>query len=98
MAHLGERPSDVTPFGFPAHGSPGLATIAGILLLALYYLSTPPFPAYVYSKPAEGSYLIVNKVLIELAALWVLFLFPTSQTLGLDRLLGRKAAPEASHD
>ena len=73
------------------------ATIAGILILALYYFSTPPFPGYVYAKPAEGSYLIVNKVLIELAALWVLFLFPTGQTVGLDRLLGRKAAPEASH-
>ena len=74
------------------------ATIAGILLLALYYLSTPPFPAYVYSKPAEGSYLIVNKVLIELVALWVLFLFPTSQVVGLDRLLVGKGAPEASND
>ena len=66
------------------------ATLAGITLLALYYLCNPPFPAYVYSMPAEGSYLIVNKVLIELSALCVLLVFPTGHIVGLDRLLVRK--------
>jgi thiosulfate dehydrogenase [quinone] large subunit len=66
------------------------ATLAGIVLLALYYLCNPPLPAYVYSMPAEGSYLIVNKVLIELSALCVLLVFPTGQVVGLDRLLVRK--------
>lgn len=68
------------------------ATVAGILLLALYYLCQPPFPQYTTSLPAEGSYLVVNKVLIELAALWVLLVLPTGGVVGLDRLLGGKAS------
>lgn len=63
------------------------ALIAGIVLLALYYLSHPPFIGLVYDMPMEGSYLIVNKILIELIALIVLLLFPTSRTVGLDRFI-----------
>jgi thiosulfate dehydrogenase [quinone] large subunit len=70
----------------------GLATrcaaLSGIVLLCLYYLCNPPFPAYTYSMPSEGSYLIINKVLIEAVALWVLFVIPTGKVAGLDRLLG----------
>lgn len=71
------------------------ATVAGIVLLALYYFAAPPFVGYVYSMPAEGSYMIVNKVLIELAALVVVLAFPTGRIIGLDRLLARRgSAPE----
>lgn len=63
------------------------ATIAGIVLLFLYYIAAPPFVGYVYGMPTEGSYLVVNKVLIELAALTVLLAFPTGKLFGLDRLL-----------
>lgn len=63
------------------------AAIAGIAVLGLYYLAAPPFPGLSYGMPAEGSYLIVNKVLIELAAMVVLLAFPTSRRYGLDRLL-----------
>jgi thiosulfate dehydrogenase (quinone) large subunit len=66
------------------------ATMAAMLLLALYYLCNPPLPFYTYSMPAEGSYLLVNKVLIELAALWVLLAFPTGGSVGLDRLFIRE--------
>ncbi len=66
------------------------ATIAGIVLLSLYYLATPPFVGLQYSIPTEGSYLIVNKTLIELAALVVLLLFPTSCIIGLDWFLKKK--------
>jgi len=45
------------------------AAWAGIIMLGLYYLAAPPFPGLEYSIPAEGSYLIVNKLLVELAAL-----------------------------
>jgi thiosulfate dehydrogenase [quinone] large subunit len=64
------------------------ASFSGLVLLILYYLCNPPFPAYTYTMPAEGSYLVVNKVLVEAAALWVLFQFPTGKVIGLDRLLG----------
>jgi thiosulfate dehydrogenase [quinone] large subunit len=63
------------------------AAVAGIVLLALYYLAAPPLPGLEYAIPTEGSYLIVNKVLVELAALMVLLALPTSHRIGLDRLL-----------
>ncbi len=62
-----------------------LASLAGVVLLAFYYLSHPPFVGLKYAVPAEGSYLVVNKTLIELAALLVLYVFPTGRQLGLDR-------------
>ncbi len=63
------------------------ATIVGMVLLFLYYIAAPPFVGFVYSMPTEGSYLVVNKVLIELAALAVLLAFPTGTVFGLDRWL-----------
>ena len=63
-----------------------LATISGIVLLAFYYLSHPPFVGLKYVLPMEGSYLVVNKNLIELVALCVLLVFPTGHILGFDRL------------
>lgn len=84
-----------------------VATVAGIVLLALYYIVAPPFVGYTYGMPAEGSYLIVNKVLIELAALAVLLAHPTGRTFGLDRFFTRgarggggpreHAVPEGAH-
>ena len=62
----------------------------GIIVLALYYAAAPPFPGLEYAMPAEGSYLIVNKILIELAALLVIVVFPTAHRVGLDRLVYRK--------
>jgi thiosulfate dehydrogenase [quinone] large subunit len=67
-----------------------VATIAGLVLLLLYYLCTPPFVGLTYTAPSEGSYLIVNKVLIESAALFVLTLYPTGRIIGLDRLIFAK--------
>lgn len=65
------------------------AAVAGVLLLALYYLAAPPFPGLEYAIPAEGSYLIVNKQLVELAALMVILAFPTARRVGLGRWLAR---------
>jgi len=65
------------------------ACIAGIVLLLLYYLSNPPFIG-IENPVAEGSYLIVNKNLIELFALWVLYMFPTEKIIGIGRLLPSK--------
>ena len=67
-----------------------VATIAGIVLLLLYYVSTPPLVGLTYSIPTEGSYLLVNKNLIEMAALIVLALFPTGRLVGLDIFIFRK--------
>lgn len=66
------------------------ATLTGMALLALYYLGNIPFIGTQSPIPTEGSYLIVNKTLVELAALTVLLVFPTAKTIGLDRWIGRK--------
>ncbi len=62
----------------------------GVVLLVFYYLSHPPMIGYTFAMPSEGSYLIINKNLIEAAALVVLALFPTSNVVGLDQFLKRK--------
>ena len=62
-----------------------VATVAGIVLLAFYYLSHPAFIGANYAIPGEGNYFLVNKTLIELIALWVLYLFPTGRLIGLER-------------
>ena len=67
-----------------------IATVSGIVLLAFYYLSHPPLVGAKYALPEEGSYLYVNKTLIEMFALAVLLVFPTGVIMGIDRLLFRK--------
>jgi thiosulfate dehydrogenase [quinone] large subunit len=64
-----------------------VAKIGGMILLAFYFLSHPPMVGFKFSAPSEGSYLWVNKNLIELFALVVLYLFPTSHLIGIDRFL-----------
>jgi thiosulfate dehydrogenase (quinone) large subunit len=64
-----------------------IATVAGIMLLGLYYLSHPPLIGISYAIPSEGNYLIINKTLIEVLALAVLFVFPTGHIIGLDRFI-----------
>ena len=67
------------------------ACVGGMVLISLYYLFSPPLIlGSEYSRPGEGSYLIVNKNLIEIFALYILYLFPTSHRIGLDRLLQNK--------
>jgi len=63
------------------------SSIAGIVLLLLYYLSHPAFPGIEYLFPSDGSYFIINKTLVELFALLVVFAFPTSHIFGLQRLI-----------
>ena len=64
-----------------------IAAISGMVLLAFYYLSHPAIIGVTYAIPTEGSYLWVNKNLIELFVLWVLVLFPTWKTVGMDRFV-----------
>jgi thiosulfate dehydrogenase (quinone) large subunit len=66
------------------------AAIAGVVVLALYYIVAPPFVGLAYAMPTEGSYLVVNKILIEAIALLVLIAFPTGRQFGLDGVVFRK--------
>ena len=74
-----------------------LAAAGGIGFILLFYLCNPPFIGYFYAIPAEGTYLIVNKNLVELCALVVILLTGTGRFAGLDAilhaLLGRLRRP-----
>ncbi len=75
------------------------AAIAGVLLLSLYYVADPPLLGFSNGMPTEGSYLLVDKNLIEIAALLIIALFPTSRFFGLDglfRALKQKKAAAAN--
>ena len=70
-----------------------VAIISGIVLMTFYYLSHPPFIGLKYAVPSDGSYLVVNKMVIEGLALGVLLLFPTWKEWGLDRwMFSRQSA------
>jgi len=62
--------------------------IAGILLLLMYYLAHPPFSS-LPQGPAEGSYWVVNKNLIEMVALYVIYQFPLIALFGIENLFVR---------
>ena len=64
-----------------------LASLGGIGFILLFYLCNPPFVGYFYSIPTEGSYLIVNKNLVELGALIVILVSGTGRYAGLDRIV-----------
>ena len=64
-----------------------LASLAGIGFILLFYLAAPPWIGYFYAIPSEGSYLIVNKNLVELAALVVIFFTGSGRFAGLDRIV-----------
>jgi len=64
--------------------------IVGVVLLAFYYLAQPAFP-WLQQVSVEGNYWFVNKNLIELTALVVVFNAPTGYLFGLERLFGFKS-------
>jgi thiosulfate dehydrogenase [quinone] large subunit len=71
-----------------------LACAGALALLAMFYLSSLPTRG-VLEPGAEGSYLFVNKNLIEGAAVAVLLAFRTGGMAGLDLLRRRRGEPRA---
>ena len=63
-----------------------LGACIGIALLLLFYLAHPAFPG-LDQAGTEGSYFLINKNLIEAAALYVIFLCPTGSYFGISRYL-----------
>lgn len=63
------------------------AAVSGLVVILLFYLCNPPFVGYYYSIPAEGSYLVVNKNLVEAAALAVILVTGSGREVGLDRII-----------
>ncbi len=69
-----------------------VASVVAVVLLCVYYLAAPPLVGYTYAAPSEGSYLVVNKILIELAAILVLLAFRAGREWSLDGLLATRRA------
>ena len=65
------------------------SSIAGALLLVFYFVAYPPISGYTFGAVAEGSYLWVNKTLIEFAMLLVFTALPPDSFFGVDRLIKR---------
>ncbi len=66
-----------------------LASIAGILVVILFYICNPPFVGYFYSIPMEGNYLIINKNLVEAAGLLVVLVTNSGKFFGIDQIIHR---------
>jgi len=65
------------------------SSIAGALLLLFYFVAYPPIPGHTLGTVSEGSYLWVNKTLIEFFILLVFAVLPAGYFLGIDRLVRR---------
>ena len=61
------------------------ALVGAALFLFLFYITNPPWFG-VQFMAGEGSYMIVNKNLVEFSAALVLLAFPSGQVWGFDRL------------
>ncbi len=68
-----------------------IASWGGITLLLSYYVAYPPFGGFSYGAPSEGSYMIVNKNLIEMFGLVLLAFVDSGHFFGLDMLLKKKS-------
>jgi uncharacterized membrane protein YphA (DoxX/SURF4 family) len=73
-----------------------IGTVVGMTLLFLYWLSNPPFVSNDFNVITEGHYLVINKNIVELLALFVLLFFPTGKQFGIPVLFkkNRIAEPE----
>lgn len=65
------------------------AGITGSIILLLYYLTNPPLFSQGAVMLTNEHTIIVNKLLIEAIALFVVAMFPTGKVIGLDLLLER---------
>jgi hypothetical protein len=64
-----------------------LASVAGTILLVLYYFAYPPFGASLFGV-GEGHLFIVDKIFIE-AAVLIFLIFYKEKGFGIDLLIGR---------
>jgi uncharacterized membrane protein YphA (DoxX/SURF4 family) len=64
-----------------------LASYSGAALLLLYFIAHPPFTGFMVYGSSEGSYIWVNKNLIELFMLVLLARIPANWMFGIDNLI-----------
>jgi len=65
------------------------ASVAGAVMLFFYFVAYPPIPGFTVNVPVEGSYLWVNKTLIEFFVLTAFVFIPSAIHFGLDRIYFR---------
>jgi uncharacterized membrane protein YphA (DoxX/SURF4 family) len=65
------------------------ASAGGAIMLFFYFVAYPPIPGYTIGVPVEGSYLWVNKNLIEFFVLAAFSFMPSGYHFSLDRLYVR---------
>lgn len=65
------------------------AAIAGAVVLLLFYISHIPFIGATYMAPVEGNYLWFDKNVVEIFALLVTIVLPSSHIIGIDRFIGK---------
>jgi uncharacterized membrane protein YphA (DoxX/SURF4 family) len=66
------------------------ASLAGMALLLMYWLANPPITGLGLTVPAEGSYVIVDKNLVEFFGLALLAVLRAGKYFGLDKLIFRQ--------
>jgi uncharacterized membrane protein YphA (DoxX/SURF4 family) len=71
------------------------SSLAGFLLLMLYFVAYPPIPGYTFGTIADGSSIWVNKVLILSFLLLGYYFLPSGLLFGIDRLLERWKSEKA---
>jgi len=65
------------------------AGAGGAFMLFFYFVAYPPIPGYMFGVPAEGSYLWVNRNLIEFFVLFIFIFVSSEYHFSIDRLFGR---------
>ncbi len=65
------------------------SSVFGAILMLFYFVAYPPIPGYTIGTVAEGSYMWVNKTLIELFVLLVFAGIPAELWYGSDRWIKR---------
>jgi uncharacterized membrane protein YphA (DoxX/SURF4 family) len=59
------------------------SSVAGMVLISMFWIANPPLTKLDFGVPHEGNYLVVDKNVVEFFGLLVLSLFPTGKILGL---------------
>ncbi|MEI8226037.1 MAG: DoxX family protein [Bacteroidota bacterium] len=65
------------------------ASAGGAVMLLFYYVAYPPVPGFTVGVPVEGSYLWVNKTLIEFFMLIAFIFISSDYHFSIDRLYNR---------
>ena len=72
-----------------------IASLAGTILLFLYFIANPPFVGFIGQATGEGNYLVVNKNIIEMMVLMLFIVVPKNLFYGVDRWFSRLSGKQA---